>query len=114
MLETGLRPGYSAAIRTHFMNTSHTCVRLFYRFLGSGNGTVSIKAFNQDAEVSELKSVSDKWTDWRGLFVELPQGVYYVVVYGERGAEGVTGIALDDLEIADCAAFQGQDSYEIL
>ena len=109
MLETGLRRGYSAALVTPFMNTTHKCLRLFYRFVGTANSAIYIFATDVNSKGYVVKVIhGTQMTFWAGIHVELPAGLHWLGVFGIRGEDtGTTGLQIDDLEITQCVQHQG-------
>ena len=40
--------------------------------------------------------------NWEPLLVELPRGVHQIIIDGQRGPTGISGIAIDDIRLAMC------------
>ena len=46
LFETARRPGFFSAMNTKMLNFSNSCVEFYYRFLGVGNSSLTIRVFD--------------------------------------------------------------------
>ena len=109
MMKTDIRPSYYASKMTPFMNTTSKCLRLFYWFLGNAEDTIQVSATDEELhETDVFRITGSKSSYWVPAFVALPDGVNFITIRGIRG-NGNSGIAIDDIEIAECASFEGNE-----
>ena len=108
LLETSLRPHYSALVSTPYVNTTGKCLRIFYKFFGDGITHLFIHTEGENKGVQEVMSFSGTQSSkWLGLYTKLPKGLNRVGFKAIRGGTNITGMAIDDLEVADCNFFEG-------
>ena len=67
-----------------------------------------ITATDQSLTVDEVTTIyGTNMQFWVGTIAELPTGIHWLSIQGNRGSSGVSGIQIDDLEIAKCSSFAG-------
>ena len=108
-LETDLRLYSTASLRLPYMNTTNKCLRFFYRFYGNGETELKVHIYapNRVISVQRISRSGTQSPRWEGVYERLPAGAHRMNIDANRNGEGVTGLGLDDLEIADCSAFEG-------
>lgn len=115
MAPTSVRPGYSTNVNTPYLNGTNRCLRFFYMFTGNVQSTLTVRAKYESGESTTLVEIPYQYANiWSGVFTPLPEGILYVNIEGRRGNSGVSGMAIDDYEIADCSSFQGKEQNIVL
>jgi hypothetical protein len=109
MMKTDIRPSYAASISTPYMDTTEKCLRFFYRFLGVANDAITVSS--TDEELNEtitrtIRSGSISSDYWLPIIMKLPPKINAITITGIRGV-GISGMALDDIEITRCSNFEG-------
>ena len=107
MMKTDIREDYSASIKTPFLNTTEKCLRFFYRSLGGSNDIIRVTATNEDLFTKTVFMLSPTHDYWQVAYVSLLDNVHIVAIEGHRG-KGISGMAIDDIEIAKCSNFEGR------
>ena len=110
MLETSLRPGFSAHIFTSYMNTTDKCLALFYNFRGSDlDTTLKVKAIteNKTVHVLSVLKANGLLLGWTRHYTRLPPGLHMLSIVGQRGTEGLSGLAVDDIMVESCERMEG-------
>lgn len=108
MIYSPYRPGFTARFTTDYINTTHTCLELYY-IIVSGNklSKLSVKTISEELNVTFVGSTLTAFNDWKRLFVALPNGVNRISIEGYRDVGDTTGcqISVDDIIIQDCSLF---------
>ena len=105
MVETTGRPEYRATMTTAYKNTTGMCMELYHQVLGTSPGTLTLTVRDEDLQEVVLHEARALTSDWMRMYVLLPPGVHQVIVEGTRASDGSSGIAVDDIRIAQCSSF---------
>jgi len=111
------------------MNTTGKCIELFYWiYLRDASGrsggddvvdwtdtNIAITAIDEELDESTVsRSIGWDYSDFRRVFIRLPDGVHRIAVDGKRDSRRVaSGISIDDVTIMHCNEF-GKTSRDIV
>ena len=91
MFESALRQDYYASMSTGFMNTTGTCIELFYWLTYSADQPI-LAVITSDEELTETVSwegTEPVLSGWNRAFVKLPDGINTVRIQGLRSENGI-------------------------
>ena len=106
----------------NYHRTTGQCIAFAYAFLGSGVTTLQLLAIKEDRSettIDVLQPLPDAQISADGVWFyyrkELPRGINMIMIVGERGSNGSSGVALDDIEVKECNLFRGEAKcYELV
>jgi hypothetical protein len=109
MMSTDSRPGYTARLGTHYMNTTGMCLELFFQTTSPSKSDVSIVSIivvSEDKfETTVTSSDGNEPPMWNRLFAVLPEGINQIVIEGRRSSSGFSSLSIDDVAILPCSTF---------
>ena len=109
------RPWFSARMFTGYHRTSGLCIGFAYAFITENNATVRVLAIKEDKSevIIGNRTLPTTMTYnyyglWMHFLAELPDGINMIMIEGQRGDDGDSGLALDDIEVQPCHQFRGK------
>jgi len=95
---------YAASLRTPYMDTTDTCLELYYQatsFWYSEYIMLRISVMTEDMKIHELASTGENQTSWVRMFVKLPDGFHRIIIDGTHNSD----ISVDDVVVQACGRF---------
>lgn len=123
MLETDKRPGYTARVQTPFFNSTGKCLTFYYHAVGMSSHRPILRVYVRRESLKETvikkkkivkyyKDSDNEMLIWNRMDVTLPPGLHQVILEGERGSDGSSGLLVDDFTIEDCTELGGRFKIE--
>ena len=102
VLSTHESVNYAASLRTEYMDTTDTCLELYYQATGYTQHTIlRVSVMTEDMKIHELASTGEKQSDWVRMFVKLPDGFHRIIIDGTHNSD----ISVDDVVVQACGRF---------
>lgn len=110
MVATNTRPGYTARVLTGYVDTTGSCIELYFKTTSSSTAdvsTVSVIAISEDKYETVLVSsgMIASSSTWYRLYAVLPNGTYQIAIEGRRSTTGLSSLSIDDVAIQACSKF---------
>jgi len=104
MVSTQPSREYAAGLRSDYMDTTDTCLELYYQATGFGSRQhtiLRVSVMTEDMKLHELASTGENQTSWVRIFVKLPDGFHRIIIDGTHNSD----ISVDDVVVQACGRF---------
>ena len=111
LFKTTTRSGYKARMFTDYYSTTGLCIGFACSFLSMGETKLRVLAIREDKSEVIIGTVENNdygLGAWVYFWENLPNGFNMIMIEGQRGQGGSSGIAVDDIEVKKCPLFRGK------